>query len=45
MKNVKKLYSIQKEAHRFRREIQMQDVEVEENASPKKYAREAKKYA
>ena len=41
----KKLYSVQKEAHMFRREIQMQDIEVGENASPTKCARETKKNA
>ena len=41
----KKLHSVQKEANKFRREIQMHDIEVEENASPTKCAREAKKCA
>ena len=42
---LKKFYSVQKEAHRFRREIQMQDIEVNENASPTKCARETKQNA
>ena len=41
----KKLYSVQKEAYKFRREIQMQDVETEENVSATKCARRAKEHA
>ena len=41
----KKLYSVQKEAYKFRREIQMQDIETEENVSATICARRAKEHA
>ena len=40
------MYSIEKEARRFKREIQMEDVETEENVSNVcKSAKQAKEYA